>query len=350
MRVNGKAFEQSYAQRRPQYERLCVVVQNLLTGILSNAGIDFMTIEGRAKTVKSAREKLERKRYRNPDKEMTDLAGVRIVTYLEADVPRVSKLICEEFAELTNFSVDKNNSLGVDRVGYRSLHHICKLTDERTRLAEYKNFTDFQFEVQIRTGLQHTWAQIEHDRNYKFGHILPQEITRRLFLAAGLLEIVDREFSTVAAEIEEYSKATSLKVKSGELDIEIDTASLHSFLSEMFHQNNLLIDTDYSSKQDAALLSELSKFGLKTINDLSRLFTPDYFKALKTAYGERVFEWLGVVRDGMMYYDLKRYFSAAWQQHWFGTEPETVTFLMRKYTEEEVRKVFEKHEIESTEF
>lgn len=31
-------------------------------------------------------------------------------------------------------------------------------------------------EVQIRSLLQHAWAEIEHDRNYKFSGILPKEL------------------------------------------------------------------------------------------------------------------------------------------------------------------------------
>ena len=53
--------------------------------------------------------------------------------------------------------------------------------------------------VQIRTVLQHAWAEFEHDIRYK--GTIPEEhvrdFDRRFTLAAGLLELADREFSTI---------------------------------------------------------------------------------------------------------------------------------------------------------
>ena len=54
-------------------------------------------------------------------------------------------------------------------------------------------------QVQIRTVLQHAWAEFEHDIRYK-GTIPDEHVPdfdRRFTLAAGLLELADREFSTI---------------------------------------------------------------------------------------------------------------------------------------------------------
>ena len=54
-------------------------------------------------------------------------------------------------------------------------------------------------QVQIRTVLQHAWAEFEHDIRYK--GTVPDEhardFDRRFTLAAGLLELADQEFSTI---------------------------------------------------------------------------------------------------------------------------------------------------------
>ena len=51
----------------------------------------------------------------------------------------------------------------------------------------------------MRTVLQHAWAEFEHDIRYK--GTIPDEhardLDRRFTLAAGLLELADREFSTI---------------------------------------------------------------------------------------------------------------------------------------------------------
>src|SRR4051812_13488869 len=52
-------------------------------------------------------------------------------------------------------------------------------------------------QVQLRTVLQHAWAEFEHDIRYK-GTVPTEhasEFDRRFTLAAGLLELADQEFS-----------------------------------------------------------------------------------------------------------------------------------------------------------
>jgi hypothetical protein len=59
--------------------------------------------------------------------------------------------------------------------------------------------------VQIRTVLQHAWAEFEHDIRYK-GSIPDEhvpEFDRRFTLAAGLLELADREFSAIRDRLRE---------------------------------------------------------------------------------------------------------------------------------------------------
>jgi hypothetical protein len=54
-------------------------------------------------------------------------------------------------------------------------------------------------QVQLRTVLQHAWAGFEHDIRYK-GQVPDEHVSdldRRFTLAAGLLELADREFSTI---------------------------------------------------------------------------------------------------------------------------------------------------------
>ena len=53
--------------------------------------------------------------------------------------------------------------------------------------------------MQVRTVLQHAWAEFEHDIRYK--GTIPEEHApdpdRRFTLTAGLLELADREFSKI---------------------------------------------------------------------------------------------------------------------------------------------------------
>ena len=78
-----------------------------------------------------------------------------------------------------SFNIDEKNSLdkkillASDQIGYRSVHFVCDLGAQRSGLPEFKDLGGLKFEIQVRTVLQHAWAELAHDRNYKFSGTLP---------------------------------------------------------------------------------------------------------------------------------------------------------------------------------
>ncbi len=118
-----------------------------------------------------------------------DLAGIRMITYFESDVYRVCEVVKQLFEILPDHPEDKREKLGVDKVGYRSVHFVAEFPEKRTCLLEYKNYKGCRFELQIRSLLQHAWAEIEHDRNYKFNGVMPKHLQRRFSLVAAVLEL-----------------------------------------------------------------------------------------------------------------------------------------------------------------
>jgi hypothetical protein len=87
-----------------------------------------------------------------------------------------------------------------------------------------------QFEVQIRTVLQHAWAEFEHDIRYK--GTIPDahapDLDRRLTLAAGLLELADREFSTIRDRLQ--AEMTVSSTTAPETDLRIGARDLATYL------------------------------------------------------------------------------------------------------------------------
>ena len=65
---------------------------------------------------------------------------------------------------------------------------------ERMVLRENKAFEGLKCEIQIRSVLQHAWAEIEHDLGYKSELTIPKEVRRSFSRLAGLLELGDKEF------------------------------------------------------------------------------------------------------------------------------------------------------------
>jgi ppGpp synthetase/RelA/SpoT-type nucleotidyltranferase len=168
-------------------------------------GIPILSIRGRAKTLDSAVEKVRRKKYSDPANQLTDLCGIRLVTFLASDVTSIVDLLRELFDIDNDNSLDRAKLLGSDKIGYRSSHFVCTLGGSREKLPEYGAFKGLRFEVQVRTVLQHAWAELAHDRSYKFGPGLPAEIERKLNLYSGMLEIVDGAFDEISREIDAYS-------------------------------------------------------------------------------------------------------------------------------------------------
>jgi ppGpp synthetase/RelA/SpoT-type nucleotidyltranferase len=78
-----------------------------------------------------------------------------------------------------------------ERFGYQSIHYLVQVSEARVALAEYARYRAMIAEIQVRTILQHAWAEIEHDIQYKSSVAMPSVIRRRFMSLAGLLEIAD---------------------------------------------------------------------------------------------------------------------------------------------------------------
>ena len=126
--MNIDELEREYRDlHRPLYEGLAAKIAELIQVLTEESGISTAQIEFRAKTVASFLGKVQRKSYKEPFDEIKDFAGIRIITYYNDDVPRISELIHAEFVVDESNSTDKFMELDVDEFGYRSFHLVCKL-------------------------------------------------------------------------------------------------------------------------------------------------------------------------------------------------------------------------------
>jgi putative GTP pyrophosphokinase len=101
----------------PQHERLTAGVRSLLENMLRKKSVDYLSISGRVKTLDGALEKIRRKEYRNPKQQLTDLSGIRVITYLEEQVAQISNVVKELFEIDRKNSLDRTEILGNDKVG-----------------------------------------------------------------------------------------------------------------------------------------------------------------------------------------------------------------------------------------
>ena len=112
-----------YKQRISGYEAFVRCLTPLLETCLREASIRPHSVNGRVKEEKSLEAKLKRanKNYTSLD-QITDICGIRIITYFSEEVDKVARLIEGEFAVDSANSVDKRVFTDPDRFGYASLH------------------------------------------------------------------------------------------------------------------------------------------------------------------------------------------------------------------------------------
>jgi hypothetical protein len=186
-------------------------------------------------------------------------------------VDNIAEVIKKEFEIDYVNSVDKRSILDPDRFGYLSLHYICKLSRSRLSLTEYQMYADCLVEIQIRSILQHTWAEIEHDLGYKNKVSIPKPLQRRFFQLAGHLELADELFTQLKKQIREYETEVSNKVLTSPDSIYIDNASLLAFID----QSDMVTKIDYA-------ISELTGCPIEGIPDLNELTNRLTFSGFET--------------------------------------------------------------------
>ncbi|WP_068117341.1 DUF429 domain-containing protein, partial [Nocardioides massiliensis] len=175
-----------------------------ITGLLDDAGVNYLTVSGRAKSLTSFAAKASRTvdgvpLYADPLTEITDQLGVRVVTYVTDDVDAVVDLLAEHHRILDDRDLGLETA-SEGRFGYSSRHLLLALPD----VAPYTDVPCGAASVQVRTVLQHAWAEFEHDIRYK--GTVPEadapDLDRRFTLAAGLIELADKEFSAIRERIQ----------------------------------------------------------------------------------------------------------------------------------------------------
>lgn len=174
--------------------------------LLNDAGIIFDRVATRVKQWPSLKAKAKKRTasgelmYPAPWEDIHDVLGVRINVFHSTVIPETIAVLGETFTVVR--SVDKAAETRISGgFGYGSHHLVLTVTeDSAAALEELAPYVGWTFEVQIRTVLQHAWAEFEHDIRYKQGPNPPSPQVDRLFtLAAGLIELADQQFDEIAA-------------------------------------------------------------------------------------------------------------------------------------------------------
>jgi ppGpp synthetase/RelA/SpoT-type nucleotidyltranferase len=217
--------------RKELLATLCARTKNLIEECLEGSQIRYQSVQARVKSTKKLREK-----YTDPAKgytdlgDITDLAGLRIITYYEDEVDQVAELIRGEFEIDEEKSVDKRNT-SVDGFSYHAVNYVCRYSVQRRTSVEYRKFAAISFEIQITSILRHAWAEIEHSW-YDLKEAFPPEIRRRFYRMAALLEVAESEFLELRNKRKGYERSVAVQIEANVVGIPINAVTMASFIDQ----------------------------------------------------------------------------------------------------------------------
>jgi ppGpp synthetase/RelA/SpoT-type nucleotidyltranferase len=262
----------AYAARQPQLVAATAGWVTLVRTLLDDAGIDYLSVTGRTKSVASFSAKAnrtdgDRLLYPDPLEQITDQIGVRVITYVHSDVAAVAELLDDQLTILDDRDLGEETARS-GRFGYASRHLLVRSDDsgEDDDGDGHPELAGERASIQVRTVLQHAWAEFEHDIRYK-GNVpedAAADLDRRFTLAAGLIELADREFATIRERIQQAAPGSTTEVEADH----IVGQELATFLAGHYSDAGWSHTDHYD--WIAGLLTQL---GIDSVDDLDDLLT-----------------------------------------------------------------------------
>lgn len=155
------------------------------------------SIKTRLKSVPSIVEKLERKGIEISipaiEKELNDIAGVRVICSFTEDVYKLAEALLRQ-DDIT--LIEKKDYIKKPKEnGYRSLHLIVEVP-----IFLEKEKKKMKVEIQLRTIAMDCWASLEHQLRYKKGVEFTEEMQRELLQCAQLSMELDERMDWLREE------------------------------------------------------------------------------------------------------------------------------------------------------
>ena len=216
------------------YEHFEIILRHYINDLLNKAveekklDKNSFEIKSRTKAIDSFKGKISRDdkklKYKEPLKEITDLVGLKIMlTSLKDEnvVYELLNLALDNNIDREN-SVNKVEELKQSRkFGYLGRHLVVYYDEKMLKVAEHKvnpdihpsNFKGLRAEIQIKTLLQHVWAEVEHKARYKAGEELSDEKKRYFDRLAALIEVADDLFKDLVEESEKINEESKQKIQ-----------------------------------------------------------------------------------------------------------------------------------------
>lgn len=160
-----------YIREYDRYKKLTDIVFTICQTTVQKNLTVRATVQHRVKSPTSLAEKLRKSiKYESVNSVfdgISDLAGVRIITYQEADRPKVVEEILRIFIGKDNdkIRIEVKDRNGRDGKYYKATH--CQVALPAEYLTDNFNLKNTTCEIQVCSLLSHVYNEIEHDLQYK---------------------------------------------------------------------------------------------------------------------------------------------------------------------------------------
>jgi len=218
--MNENELRVAFEERRPVLQKLGewtteVICAELEAQLGSPVAVEkFLQIppKPRVKETDSFLEKaLIRKRKVSPLTEITDQVGVRFVVLLLEDIDRIGRIVkSDRWSWQKDRDHEQERLEKPDYFAYQSDHYVVTTINP----IDYGGITippGLFCEIQIRTILQHAYAEMAHSSDYKPSIHLPEEdrkrVKRSLAKGSALIETTDEVFKEIKNRLHEYSES-----------------------------------------------------------------------------------------------------------------------------------------------
>lgn len=303
-------------------------IRNAIIARISDDGLNYHNVDSRVKSPDSLKEKLDKQingkpKYIEGVHEITDQIGVRVITFITSDVNKVIQSLTGTFkVEEHVDKTDQAKQAGI--FGYAGQHLVLTVPHERPPLG-CGPCAGQVFEVQVRTILQHAWAEFEHDIRYKSSNSVPELVNRAFTMASGLIELADEQFDTIHQTVADKIVVDPLPdgnvaVVSLSMDVMINLSA--KYLPQFSRSRNehyaWLIDLMNSCniKTEADAISFFEETSVKKVADrMSYRFEPGHVRVvddlLLSSFKEQYIDWTSNIGDddqrkGKLKYRLSR--------------------------------------------
>ncbi len=253
-------IKKQYFELVKSYEKLAENMVVALKMLLDEADIKYMGITYRIKSFDSFLKKMDRKHFDKPFEQIADICGIRVICYYRSDIEIISAVINKEFNVIE--TEDKEELLDDDQFGYRSVHYMITIKDEWLAVPNYKGLAGLKAEVQVRTNLMHTWAEIEHKLEYKNDDDIPTKFKRKFSRISAQLEMADEQFDELRQEITNYRN----EVLKSTMSEQPDTAEVVNMDTLQVFLNYYFPNLDKSARLSNSLVKDMNSLGLSLKN------------------------------------------------------------------------------------